>query len=89
MATGSEERRSSRAEGLSRLLTVLLTNATKIAGLYVGVRAAVAPTPNAVVLAFSAFLIAGGQLSEGALLGVIERFFAVSQQGKSPPKGGG
>lgn len=73
----------SRSEGLSRLLTVVTTNVTKIVGLYVGVRAAVAPSPNAVVLGFAAFLIAGGQLSEGALLGVIERFFAVQPQPQS------
>lgn len=80
------ERRASpsRSEGLSRLLTVVITNATKIAGLYVGIKAA--PSGNAVVLAFAAFMIAGGQMSEGVMLGVIERFFSVPQH---PSKGRG
>lgn len=78
-----QQRQSGRLEGLAALLTVLITNATKLAGLYVGVKGAVVTSPNAVVLAFAAFLIAGGQLSEGALLSVIERFFAV--EAKKPP----
>jgi hypothetical protein len=66
-------------ESLSRFLTLLITNITKLAGLYVGVHAAVASTPNAVVLAFSAFMMAGAQLSETTILAVIDRFFGRSK----------
>lgn len=74
--------RPSRLEGLSRLLTVIVTNGTKVVGLIIGFKAA--PTGDPVTFGFAALCVAGGQLSEGALLGVIERFFAVQRE---TPKG--
>ena len=67
-------------ESLSRFVTLVVTNATKIAGLYVGVRAALMPTPSAVVLAFSAFMMAGAQLSESTILALIDRFFGTDRK---------
>lgn len=66
-----------RLESISRFVTLVVTNIIKIAGLYVGLRAAFQPTPSAVVLAYSAFMMAGAQLSETTLLALIERFFGV------------
>lgn len=67
----------------SRALTLVVTNLIKIAGLYVGVRSAIQPSPNAVVLAFAAFMMAGAQLSETTILALITRFFGIKQE---PPK---
>jgi hypothetical protein len=69
-----------RLESVSRALALAVTNATKIAGLYVGVRAALMPTPSAVVLAFSAFMMAGAQLSETTILALIDRFFETGRK---------
>lgn len=58
---------------------IVITNSIKIAGLYVGIRTATQPHPSAIVLAFSGFLITGGQISETMVLGFLERFFAVDR----------
>lgn len=62
-------------ESFTRFVTLVVTNVIKLAGLYVGVHGAVQPTPNAVVLAYSAFMMAGAQLSETTIMAVIDRFF--------------
>jgi hypothetical protein len=62
---------------ISRTVTLIVTNTTKLAGVYVGVHelAVHSASPNALVLAYSAFLVAGGQLSETTILAFISRFF--------------
>lgn len=70
-----------RLGSVSRVITLAVTNAMKLAGVYVGLRAALQPTPNAVVLAFAGFMMAGAQVSESAVLGVIDRMFG-SRNGK-------
>ena len=67
-------------ESFSRVVTLLVTNIIKLAGLYIGVGAALRPTPSAVVLAYSAFMMAGAQLSETTILALIERFFGVKER---------
>jgi hypothetical protein len=67
-----------------RRLTLVLTNAIKVAGVVIGVaanRGVLSSRPSVVVLAFAAFLIAGGQFSEETILSLFARFF-----GMPPPK---
>ncbi len=66
-------------ENVSRVTTLVVTNVIKVAGLYVGVKAATHTPTDAVTLAFAAFLIAGGQLSETVILGIVERFFGIKR----------
>lgn len=69
-------------ESLSRFIALVVTNAIKVAGLYIGVREIIlrGASPNAVVLAYSAFMMAGAQLSETTILALIERFFGVKEK---------
>ena len=67
-------------ERFSTSVALIITNIIKLAGLYVGVKAAVAPRPEAIVLAFAGFMITGGQISEGIVLGIIDRFFGVDRK---------
>jgi hypothetical protein len=69
---------------LSRTLTLIVTNTIKLGGLYVGVRELVvhSASPNTLVLAYSAFLVAGGQLSETTILSFLGRFFGVKNEAK-------
>lgn len=53
--------------------TLILTHLTKIAGLVIAVHEAFT-TKDAVVMAVAALMIAGGQLSETLILGMIDRF---------------
>jgi hypothetical protein len=62
-----------------RTVTLVVTNIIKIGGLYVGVHAALAVTPNPITLAFAAFMMAGAQVSETAIMTFIERFFGVDK----------
>lgn len=66
-----------RVESASRIVALVVTNLTKLAGLYVGINELGnhGGNPHTIVLAYSALLIAGGQVSETAILGFIERFF--------------
>lgn len=64
-------------ETVSRVVALLVTNITKVAGLYVGVKAATHTPADAVTLAFAAFMMAGAQVSETVVIGLIERFFGV------------
>jgi hypothetical protein len=66
-------------ETISRVVTLVVTNVTKLAGLYVGVHeiGTHSGSPNAVVLAYSAFMMAGAQLSETTILALIEKFFGM------------
>jgi hypothetical protein len=71
-------------EALSRTITLIVTNTVKLGGLYVGIHelAVHSASPNALVLAYSAFLVAGGQLSETTILSFIGRFFGVRDEAK-------
>lgn len=70
-------------ENVTQVVTLVVTNTTKVVGLYVGVHeiATHSTSPNAVVLAFAALLIAGGQFSETTILAVASRFFGVQGKG--------
>lgn len=69
-------------ERAARGVTYAITNATKIAGLYIGVKAATGPDPSqeAITMALAAFMMAGAQVSETAIMKVIERFFGVDRE---------
>lgn len=61
---------------LTRVVTLAVTNVIKLAGLYIGVREiTVNQSTDAAVLALSAFMMAGAQLSETAVLGLADRMF--------------
>jgi hypothetical protein len=69
-------------ETFSRTVTLIVTNLIKLGGLVVGVHEIFvhSASPNAIVLAYSALMMAGGQASETAVLGFIERFFGVQRR---------
>jgi hypothetical protein len=71
-------------EATTRVVTLVVTNVIKLAGLYVGVRAATKVPVEAITMGWSAFAMAGAQLSETTILLLIERFFG--QQGSSRRK---
>jgi hypothetical protein len=58
--------------------TLIITNLFKLAGLGIAVREVLRPDRDAAVLALSAFMMSGAQLSEEFLLGIIERFLGSS-----------
>lgn len=68
-----------RLGSITRVVTLVVTNTSKIAGIYVGVHeiAIHSAAPNALVLAYSTLLMAGGQFSETLIIGFIERFFGL------------
>jgi len=68
-------------ESVTRASTLIITNVVKVAGLYVGVRTAMHTPADPVTLAFAAFLIAGGQVSENVVMGIIDRFFGIKRDG--------
>ena len=59
----------------ARFVTLLVSNAIKLAGLVIGVHAAFQPSASPAVLGFAALCIAGGQFSEATILGIVERIF--------------
>lgn len=65
-------RRTSRQ--VARGGTLLLTNVVKIAGLIFAIREVFKPDRDTSVLALSAFMMSGAQLSEEFFLSVIENF---------------
>lgn len=70
---------SNRGQAPARSVTLVLANLTKLAGLVVAVHEAfTARSP--VVMAVAAFMMAGAQISETLVLGVIERFFGRPQR---------
>lgn len=66
-------------ETVSRVITLVVTNVVKLTGLYVGVKAGTHTPADPVTLGFAAFLIAGGQVSETLVIGIIERFFGIKR----------
>lgn len=61
-------------ESFTRIVTLIVTNVTKLVGLYVGVKAATHTPVEAVTMGWSAFAMAGAQLSETTILLLIDRF---------------
>lgn len=74
------KKRRSTAQVASRSALVI-SNLTKVAGLAVAIHAGFTTTPDTRVLALAAFMMAGAQISETAVLSAIDRFL-----GKPPPK---
>lgn len=67
---------------VSRIATLTVTNVIKLTGLLIGYKAATATDrPDAVTLAFAAFMMAGAQVGENAVLSFAEKFFGVSGKG--------
>lgn len=64
-------------------LGIIITNAIKVAGLVAGLfspHGVFSPHPEAAVIAFSGFMMAGAQLSEQTILAVVERFLGKQTQ---------
>lgn len=71
-------------ESISRIVTLIVTNVIKLVGLYVGVKAGTKSPVDAVAMGWSAFAMAGAQLSETTILLLIDRFLGT--QGSSQKK---
>lgn len=67
--------------------TLLFTNLVKLAGLGIAIREVLRPNRDSAVLALSAFMMSGAQLSEEFLLGIIERFLGSSTPEPEPAEG--
>lgn len=78
----SDNRRESPVAAPARGFALIVTNLTKVGGLIVGINEGLGGGRSA-VLAFAAFLIAGGQLSETFLLSMIDRLLG---NGDKPSK---
>jgi hypothetical protein len=64
-------------------LGIIITNLIKLAGLGAGLFAphgALTPHPEALVLAYSGFAMAGAQLSEATIVNLIDRFLGRQSQ---------
>jgi hypothetical protein len=68
-----------RASAVARAPALFVTNALKVTGLVIGAHECFTQR-DPVVIGFSAFLIAGGQISEEWLMAFINSFF-----GRTPP----
>ena len=64
-----------RIDRVLRRIALTITNAIKVAGVYLVVRAAAHPPIDPLVLATTAFMMSGAQVSEAAVLRMIARFF--------------
>lgn len=71
---------------MMRTVTLFITNLIKIGGLYVGVRAGVRTPVDAVAMGWSAFAMAGAQLSETTILALVDRFFGQGSGKKDEQK---
>lgn len=76
----------SRLAQSGRLVALLVTNAIKVGGLYVAVKTASETTPNAITIGLAAFMMAGAQVSEETILGLVGRMFGGSHQQEGPRK---
>jgi hypothetical protein len=65
---------SSSAVAVSRGATLVITNATKLAGVVVGVHEAFT-TKDALTLGLAGFMMTGAQVSERIFLAFLDRFF--------------
>jgi hypothetical protein len=67
----------SRLPAIGRAFTYAVTNVTKLAGVYVALHESLSHAQiRPVVLAVSAFMMAGAQVSEGVILAAIDKFLA-------------
>lgn len=61
--------------------TLVITNVTKLTGLYVAIHEAVLrPHHDPATLALAAFMMGGAQISEGIVMAALDKFFG------TPPK---
>lgn len=68
-------------ESVSRIVTLIITNCIKLAGAFLAVHIVLTePHPEALALAVSALMMAGGQVSETAIIAILERFFGVPKK---------
>lgn len=69
----------------TRLITLLVTNAIKLAGVYVAVHEIVSQaTPRALELGVAVFMMTGAQVTEEAILNLAGKMFG-GKEGKDPP----
>ena len=59
----------------ARGLTLLITNVTKVAGVFLAIRTAIETPNNAIAFATAALMMAGGQLSESTVIYFIDKLF--------------
>ena len=69
----TEQTRSQTRRAFQRS-TLLITNAFKLAGLFIAIREVLRPNRDASVLALAAFMMSGAQLSEEFFLAAIDSF---------------
>jgi transketolase N-terminal domain/subunit len=62
-------------EWLTRFTTLVTTNAIKLGGLYVGIKAGTRVPAELAVMGWSAFAMAGAQISETLVLAALDKFF--------------
>jgi hypothetical protein len=83
--TAPMERRSWQ---IGRGLTLIVTNAVKVGGLLVVLNEAFnKPQPRTVDIAVAAFMMAGAQISEEAILNLVSRMFGGTEHGEPREKG--
>lgn len=78
-----------RTAQAGRLLTLLVTNAIKLGGLYLALRTAITePQPNVVQIGEACFMMAGAQVTEDAILRLVGRMFGAHEAHEThePPK---
>lgn len=68
-------KRPGRAVMAGRAIGLLITNAIKVGGLYLALKTAAEPAPNALVVGLVAFMMAGAQVSEDTILRLVGRMF--------------
>lgn len=82
MKTASE---SPQIRGPALWLTLIVTNAVKLTGIAIAIHEAFTKSnPSATILALAAFMMAGAQISEDAILRMISHMFGGA--GESPPQ---
>jgi hypothetical protein len=75
----------SRSLRLAQCFTLLFTNVVKIVGLIFAIEQLLKDQPTPATLAFAAFMIAGGQVSEGLILTLLDRLLGANEKPKPPP----
>lgn len=70
------KRSPGRAAQIGRALTLTVTNLVKLGGLGIALHEAFGPAqPRVVEIALAAFMMAGAQVSEEAILNLVQRMF--------------
>lgn len=73
---------SSRLERFFRQLTLIISNVVKLGGLFLALKAAASPPVDPFELALSAFMMSGAQVSEQAVLRMINSFLGREEAAK-------